>query len=415
MATDTATAIVDKAWGLISQSRESDAGAGSFTRTRVERALSLAAAVGFVVLGTQSFIAALGATDERPGWHLTLMLLAFLPLGAMIVACLVGRAIRVSAGGFVVAFTLTLLLWPIATVGSAPVPTEQPWIWYQINLATMASGLAFPFALQVVATIVIPLLFGVVRLVQAGFAAEFWFPVGLDVSFALILGGVLITLGWMFRSMATNVDATRARAVDSYARAAAADAAEKERLAVAALMHDSVLAALIAAARAETERERTLAVAMAREALTRLANAEQDATEGSDEPRSGAWIADQIEAGSAELGGAVTVDRRTADGATDIPGRVARALSLAAMQAVANSLQHAAGEGLGVVVRGDERGIRIEVRDEGAGFDLEEVPEDRLGIRASILARVAAVGGTAQVDSGPTGTVVRLSWRGVGA
>lgn len=415
MAADTATAVVDEAWGLISQSRESVSGAGSFTRTRVERALALAAAVGFVVLGTQSFVAALGATDERPGWHLTLVLLAFMPLAAMILACLVGRAIRATAGTFVVAFVLTLALWPVATVGSDPVPTEQPWPWYLINLATMASALVFPFPVQVVATVLIPLMFGVVRLIQAGFAPDFWFPVALDVSFALILGGIVITLGWMFRSMATNVDATRARAVDSYARAAAADAAEKERIAVAALMHDSVLAALIAAERADTERERTLAVAMAREALTRLANTEKDATEGSDEPRDGAWIADQIESGAAELGGTVVVDRRDADDAPAIPGRVARALALAAMQAVANSLQHAGGEGLGVVVRGDERGIRIEVRDEGEGFDLDVVPDDRLGIRASIFARVAAVGGTAQVDSGAAGTIVRLSWRGVGA
>ena len=103
----------------------------------------------------------------------------------------------------------------------------------------------------------------------------------------------------MFRSVAANVDETRARAVASYAQAAAADAAEQERVAVAALMHDSVLAALIAAERAETPRERTLAVAMAREALTRLANTEQDAGEGSDEPVGVDVVADEIETGGA--------------------------------------------------------------------------------------------------------------------
>ncbi len=72
------------------------------------------------------------------------------------------------------------------------------------------------------------------------------------MSFALILGGMLTTLGVVFRSVAANVDETRARAVESYADAAAADAAEQERVAVAALMHDSVLAALIAAERAHT-------------------------------------------------------------------------------------------------------------------------------------------------------------------
>jgi hypothetical protein len=86
------------------------------------------------------------------------------------------------------------------------------------------------------------------------------------------------SLGWMLRSVAVGID--RARATPSSpTRRRRADAAETERVAVAALMHDSVLAALIAAERARP-REEALAVAMAREALTRLANAEQDAGEG---------------------------------------------------------------------------------------------------------------------------------------
>ena len=56
-------------------------------------------------------------------------------------------------------------------------------------------------------------------------------------------------------------------------------------------------------------------------------------------------------------------------------------------------------------------GIRIEVRDAGGGFDLGAVPADRLGIRASIIARVAAVGGSADIDSGDWGTLVRLTWQ----
>src|SRR5689334_22962595 len=153
------------------------------------------------------------------------------------------------------------------------------------------------------------MLFGFVRLVQGGYAAEFWFAVGLDVSFALILGGVILTLGWVFRSVAVNVDETRARAVASYAQAAAADAAEQERVAVAALMHDSVLAALIAAERAETPRERMLAAGMAREALTRLANTEQDPEEGSDEPTDASALADDIEHVARELGVEIEAER----------------------------------------------------------------------------------------------------------
>jgi signal transduction histidine kinase len=200
--------------------------------------------------------------------------------------------------------------------------------------------------------------------------------------------------------------------VSSYVRAAADDAAEQERVAVAALMHDSVLAALIAAERATTPRERALAATMAREALTRLANTEQDAHEGSDEPRDPAALADDIEAAAAELGARIKVRREISPDSAPIPGRVARALALAATQAVANALQHAGGSGLSVAVSTDSERVQVEVRDAGQGFDLDAIPDDRLGIRASIVARVAAVGGTTELETGRQGTVVRLTWRG---
>ena len=178
-------------------------------------------------------------------------------------------------------------------------------------------------------------------------------------------------------------------------------------------MHDSVLAALIAAERSHTPRERTLAVGMAREALTRLANTEMDAAEGSDEPREAGSIPDAIEAGARELGVDVEVARMIGRPAPLVPGRVGRALTLAAMQAIANAVQHADGRGLAVAVRADAKPtrVRIEVSDTGDGFNVEGMPDDRLGIRASIVARVAAVGGTTRIASGERGTTVRLEWR----
>ncbi len=411
---ESTRAILDDAWGHIPQSRETTAGLGSFTRLRIERIISLVVGLGSLVLGTQAFLTAVTAPyQESPAWHLPLMLMTFAPLTAMLIACALGRGVRVCAGIFALMYPIALILWPIATAGGGVDSTEQPWIWYLVNVATVASVLAFPLPLQVVWTAFIPILFGVVRLIQGGFTRDYWFSVALDVSFALILGGLLVTLGWVFRSVAANVDETRARAVESYAQAAAADAAEQERIAVAALMHDSVLAALIAAERAHTPRERTLAVGMAREALTRLANTEQDSGEGSDEPRDAASLADDIERSALELGVAVRVGRTIAERTPAMPGRIARALVLAATQAIANAAQHAGGSGLAVNVDGaaDPARVRITVRDTGAGFDLDRVPHDRLGIRASIFARVAAVGGTSAIESDRDGTTVRLEWR----
>lgn len=412
MTTDSRAAL-DAAWGTIPQTRETAAGLGSFTRTRVERIISLVVGGGCLALGAQAFFSGLGPGEEQPGWHVPLELLVFVPLLAMVITSFLGRFNRFFAGAFALVYLIALVLWPIATDGSAPVVTAQPWIFYLINVATVAAVLAFPLPLQIAWTALTPLLYGLVRLIQARFAEQFWIPVLLDVSFALILGAILLTLGWAFRAIAVGVDRTRTSAVDSYARAAAADAVEAERLSVAALMHDSVLAALISAERADSPRERTLAVTMAREALTRLANTERDAGMGTDEPVTLASLADGIDSAVAEFGLPVHVDRQVPDENSVVPGGVARAIALAVTQAVANAVQHAGAAGLSISLTGDPSpvAVRVRVEDAGPGFDPDAVPADRLGISASIIARIAAVGGSAVVDSGADGTTVTISWR----
>ncbi len=179
---------------------------------------------------------------------------------------------------------------------------------------------------------------------------------------------------------------------------------------MSALMHDSVLAALIAAERAEGERARELAVAMAREALTRLANTEAAvAEEGSDEPVGAAQIVVELRRALSELGADAIVEERGGSGL--IPGRAARALVLAARQAIGNAVAHAHGRGLHILVvgHGDE-GIAVTISDTGGGFDVDAIGPDRLGIRASILARMAGVAGTAHIASDAEGTVVTLGW-----
>ena len=57
----------------------------------------------------------------------------------------------------------------------------------------------------------------------------------------------------------------------------------------------------------------------------------------------------------------------------------------------------------------DEERIEVFVRDRGQGFDLDEVADDRMGVKGSIIDRMARHGGTATVRSAPgDGTEVRL-------
>ncbi|MDT0187646.1 ATP-binding protein [Microbacterium sp. ARD31] len=411
MSADGSGVVLDRAWTHIAPARDGRPAIGSFTRTRVERIITVAAALGSLVLGVQALATAVLSAAYDPWYTDPLLPVAFIPLAVMVMACMFGRGVRATAGAFAVVFVLALAVWPL-TPKAASTPTDQdPWIWFLVNIATLAAVLAFPFPLQIAWTVLAPILYGLVRLVVSGFTPELGFRLLLDVSFAIILGGVLLTLGWLFRSVAANVDETRAQAVDLYARAAATDAAEQERVTVAALMHDSVLAALIAAERADSPRARTLAVAMAREALAGLASTEQAGGSGSDEPRDAASLADDIEEAAREMGVRLRVDRRIEAGTTLLPGRVAEALCLAATQAVANSVQHAGAEGLSATVECARGGIRIDVADAGPGFDLDAVPADRLGIRGSIVARMASVGGVGRVTTGREGTRVRLVWR----
>ena len=53
-------------------------------------------------------------------------------------------------------------------------------------------------------------------------------------------------------------------------------------------------------------------------------------------------------------------------------------------------------------------GVEAFVRDRGDGFDLDGVPEDRLGVRQSVLGRMQRHGGSARVRRREDGTEVEL-------
>jgi signal transduction histidine kinase len=73
-----------------------------------------------------------------------------------------------------------------------------------------------------------------------------------------------------------------------------------------------------------------------------------------------------------------------------------------------NAAKHA-GAPASVYAEVDEGQVEVNVRDRGCGFDIDAVDPDRHGVRQSIIARMAAVGGSATVRSSPgVGTEVRL-------
>jgi signal transduction histidine kinase len=72
----------------------------------------------------------------------------------------------------------------------------------------------------------------------------------------------------------------------------------------------------------------------------------------------------------------------------------------AAKEAATNAARHGVGP-ISIYAEVTPRAYEVFVRDAGPGFDPETVPADRLGIRNSIIGRVARAGGTASIRSAP--------------
>lgn len=85
------------------------------------------------------------------------------------------------------------------------------------------------------------------------------------------------------------------------------------------------------------------------------------------------------------------------------------ALAAAAREAMTNAGRHAGVQEIAVLARVADGEASVFVRDRGAGFDLDAVAADRHGVRESIVARMARVGGRAEIVSAPgKGTEVEL-------
>lgn len=81
----------------------------------------------------------------------------------------------------------------------------------------------------------------------------------------------------------------------------------------------------------------------------------------------------------------------------------------ATREAMLNAARHAGGD-VSVYVESSAAGVDVFVRDRGPGVDLGALPGDRLGIRESIVGRMARAGGSATVrpGAGGAGTEVHL-------
>jgi signal transduction histidine kinase len=227
---------------------------------------------------------------------------------------------------------------------------------------------------------------------------------------------------WLLGRRARSADAALARA-DAESRADYVElTVSTERREHERLLHDTVLNTLTALGRdggraaprgAGDDLDQAAAAVRCRHDITLIEHALGTAGDAGGPAAGGLLVA--VEAVAAEMRArGLAVHVATSGSLAEIPDAVTTALAYAVREALANVARHAGTAQAWVEldpVSGAGRGVEVTVRDRGAGFDPARVDPARLGLRRSIVERVADWGGQATVRSAPgAGTVVTLRW-----
>src|SRR4051794_15471597 len=191
------------------------------------------------------------------------------------------------------------------------------------------------------------------------------------------------------------------------ARSLAAERAERirseERAEMAAHLHDSVLQTLALVQQRSDDPRTVAALARRQERELRAWLGRRPGSEASHLAAALEGAADEVERDHGVAVEVVVVG----DAELDEP---AHALVAAAREAMVNAAKFGAGSPVDVFAEVLDDELQVYVRDRGPGFAPAEVPDDRRGVRDSIVGRMARHDGRADVRSEPgQGTEVELA------
>lgn len=211
------------------------------------------------------------------------------------------------------------------------------------------------------------------------------------LAIAVVTFGLAVVTGPWWLRMARDLTAERAARIR-----------EQERAEFAAHVHDSVLHTLTLIQRSVDDPREVarLARAQERDLRTWLYRPTAD-------PHSRLASALERTAADVEDAHGVTVDVVVV-GDLDMDPSL-QALLQAAREALVNAAKYAGASPLSLYAEVEPGQVTVFVRDRGKGFDLDAVPEDRLGLRQSVIGRMDRHGGRAQVRTAPgEGTEITL-------
>lgn len=321
----------------------------------------------------------------------------------MMLASFVGWKLRSFALVYVTVVTFGLITWPSAWQ-STEVAQSSPWLWMTLGVAaiclavTTGTGWGFAYA------IASGLLFAAVRMTPSGQSASLLGAFQDMVNLIMNASVVIVALGVVsnaFKQLDEAEAATRKEATD----AAIEEALLEERHRLDGIVHDEVMTTLVAAAHAPGDHH---VAQQAQRAVDRLAQAETP-TEAR-LPVTG----DQLTWLVTDVVSALVPQTRfisEVEGLA-VPQQVASTLGMVVREVALNVAKHSKATEVEVHLSSPEKGaITITVSDNGVGFNPDLVPKRRLGLQVSVVYRMWAIGGTAEIHSSPgDGTTVNLSW-----
>lgn len=179
----------------------------------------------------------------------------------------------------------------------------------------------------------------------------------------------------------------------------------EERTEMAAHLHDSVLQTLALIQRTDDPKKMvTLARAQERELRDWLYRNDDQGVDGT--------IRSALEDAASRIEAAHDVPIDVVVVGDCVLDDEAQALVAASTEAMTNASKHSNTPKVSVFAECEDGAVDIWISDQGSGFDLEAVADDRKGITESIQGRIERIGGTVEIQSSAEhGTEVHLSMK----
>ena len=362
--------------------------------------------VALFCLGTliPASLAAVGQIPYLAGWWMLIVGggIVVASIG-MMVASFLGWKLRSFALVYVTAVTFGLITWPAAWQ-SSQAAASSPWLWMCLGVASIClavtTGTGWGFAYSIASG----LLFAAVRMTPSGQSASLLGAFQDMINLVMNASVVIVALGVVsnsFKELDEAEAATRKEATD----AAIEEALLEERHRLDGIVHDEVMTTLVAAAHAPGDSH---VAQQAQRAVDRLAQAETP-TEAR-LPVTGdqlTWLVTDVVCALIPQAKFVSRLENIA-----VPQQVASTLGMVVREVALNVAKHSKATEVEVTLSSPGQGaVNISVADDGVGFDPDLVPKRRLGLQVSVVYRMWAIGGTAEIHSSPgRGTVVNLNW-----